>query len=173
MIKPNIVLFRCACYIWILLLSSIAFTGGSSANAQMPRKIKVYVRVTCDDENTETLIKSWAKRELRNLQDVNLVGIVDAEMMLLLYAREPTYEKTGRKTGGIVISYTFLQRVPTSTDTNPHFYFPDIGLATGDKKEDLEHFCKNIVADFDTTVLEPFRIINEVAGEVLRDHYQK
>ena len=171
--KLNIAFFRYVCYIWILLLSSITFTGRSSANAQASRKIKVYVRVTCDDGNTETLIKSWAKRELRNLQDINFVSIVDAEMMLLLFAREPTYEKTGRKTGGIVISYTFLQRVPTSTDTNPHFYFPDIGLATGDKKEDLEHFCKSIVADFDTTVLEPFRIVNEVAGEMLREYYQK
>ena len=169
--KSNTVFFRSVYYIWILLLSSIAFTGQQPANAQTTRKIKVYVDVSCDEKNTETLIKSWTKRELRNLLDVNIVGAVDAEMMLILFAREPIYEKTGKKTGAIIISYTFLHRVPTSPDISPHFYFPDIGLATGDKDEDLENFCKSIVANFDTTKLESVRIARKVTHDILREHF--
>jgi hypothetical protein len=145
---------------------------GQLSDAQVTREIKVYVSVECDNENTETLIKSWTKRELRNLLDVNLVGVVDAEVMLILFTKEPKHE-TGEETGGIVISYTFLERDPTSPAVSPRFYFPDIGLATGDKSEHLENLCKNIVAEFDTKRLESVRIVREVADEILRERYQK
>jgi hypothetical protein len=83
---------------------------GQLSDAQVTREIKVYVSVECDNENTETLIKSWTKRELRNLLDVNLVGVVDAEVMLILFTKEPKHE-TGEETGGIVISYTFSKEI--------------------------------------------------------------
>lgn len=167
--KPNIVFFRCICYTSILVLSSIAFTGRSSANAQASHKIKVYVSVTCDEKHTKSLIQSWTKRELRKLLDINFVGIRDAEVVLSLQIQELTYQQTGNKTGGIAISYIFLQRVPGS----PHFYFPESGLATGNKDEHLEGFCKKIVAEFDVEILEPFRIVSELAEESVKKYFQK
>ena len=161
---------RNLCLLSILgILLTLTFTG-KTIKAQATREIKVYVSIECDNENTETLIKSWIKRELRNLSDVNLVGMVEAEVMLFLLTNEPKYE-TGKETGGIAISYTCLQRDPTSPDISPRFYLPNIGLVNGDKNLDLENLCKNIVAYFDTENLEPIRIARKVANDVLREHY--
>ena len=164
---------RNICFLIVLgFFLTFTFTG-QLTDAQVTRKIKVWVSVTCDDESTKSLIQSWTKRELRNLGDVDIVGPVDAEVMITLHAREPTYQKTKNKTGGIAISYIFLHRVPGSTDTNPHFYFPTGGLATGNTNEDLEYFCKGIVADFDTEILEPFRIVSKLAEEGVKEYFQK
>ena len=162
-------IFRNICVFSILgLFLALTFTGHPS-DAQANRAIKVYVDVECDNENTENLIKSWTKRELRNLSDVKIVGIVDAEIILSVLTQEPNFEK-GKPTGGIVISYLFLQRDLTSPDISPRFYFPKMGLATGDKSDHLEGFCKNIVAEFDTNSLEPIRIAKEVADDIIREY---
>ena len=160
---------RNICMLSILgLFFTFTFTGHPS-DAQATRAIKVYVDVDCDNENTEFLIKSWTKRELRNLPDVKIVGIVDAEMILSLLILEPKY-KSGKQTGGIVISYLFLQRDLTSHDIAPRFYFPKMGVVTGDKSHHIEGFCKNIVAEFDTTHIEPVRIAKEVAEDIIRQY---
>ena len=145
MVFRNIFLF-----VGLTLLFSVAFTG-EPPHAQVPHKFKVYVNVNCDDENTKSLIQSYIKRELRSLGDVIIISFDDARYILTIIAVEPTYKATGRKTSGIAISSTFLRKTPSDD-----FYYPYLMLYTDDIKE-LEGLCKSIVADIDTSNLEPVR----------------
>ena len=72
---------------------------------------KVWVSVSCDDENTKAFIESHVKRELRSLQDVDLVKAGDGIYELIIAAAEPTYEATGRKTGDIGLAWISLKAV--------------------------------------------------------------
>ena len=135
----------------LTLLFSIAFTG-EKTHAQVPHKFRVYVGVSCDDENTKTLIQSKIKRELRSLGDVFIVGSDDARYILAIVAVELRYETTRRKSGGIALGTMFLKKTP-----DEDYYYPDLLVHTGDRKNDLERFCKSIVADLDTRWFERVR----------------
>lgn len=147
--KPNMVFFRCVCYIWILLLSSIAFTG-QSANAS--RKFKVCVTVSCENQRVETLIRSYMNRELRSLGDVTLVTFKDARFLITLVALESHY-KSGRKTGGVALACAYIVR---SANDPVFYYYPDISVISNDVKE-VDTTCKGIVATFDTEYLDRVR----------------
>ena len=153
--KPNMVFFRYVCYIWILLLSSITFTG-QSANAQRPHRFKVYVGVTCDDKHTKSLIQSWTKRELRNLGDVVIIGFEDAEYILNIVAIEPVSQASGRKMGDISIGSVFMRKVP---NTENHYYYPYSWVHSGSIDKHLEFLCKTLVASIDTTAFERVRYL--------------
>lgn len=59
----------------------------------------VHVEISCDDNNTKSLIESYTKRELRSLGDVELVDRKDATWILSLVAIPHTSKTTGNKTG--------------------------------------------------------------------------
>lgn len=147
MVFRNIFLFA-----GLTLLFSVAFAG-EKTHAQVPHKFKVHVNVNCDDEDTESLIQSYIKRELRSLGDVHIVGFDDAQYILTIVVVEGTYKATGRKSGDIAMGSTFLTRAGRSTGL---FYYPYIVLDTGNTK-DLDRICKERVADIDTSNLEPIR----------------
>ena len=141
--KPNTVFFRSVCCIWILVLSSIAFTGRSPVDAQASHTFKVAVNVTCRDENTGTLIQSYIKRELRSLGDVTIVDFDNAKYVLTVVALADTY-KSGRKTGGISLATAFLKR---SVDDADLYYYPLIQVLSSNVEE-VDLSCKDIVARF-------------------------
>ena len=103
------------------------------------------------NEVTQTLIESYAKRELRNLGDVIIVGFDDAQYILSLAAVEPTYETTGRKTGYVATGAMFLTKW-TSSD----YYNPRLGIHFDDT-HDLDRLCKRIIAEIDTQQFETLR----------------
>ena len=107
--------------------------------------------MACEDENTKSLIQSQIKREVRSLGDVIIVSFDDARYILTIIAVEPTYKATGRKTGSIAITSMLLRKTPSED-----YYYPYLMLYTDDRKE-LEGLCKSIVADIDTSTLEPIR----------------
>lgn len=150
-----------AIIITFALILSIGFTGQPTGNAQVSRKFKVNVGVTCDDKNTQTMIEHWVKRELRNLSDVVIVDEFKAEWLIVLVALEGRSRTTGRKLGGICMSVVYLQKVPGSPERTPHFYYPYSGIQTGETAEYLEDICKSIVANFDIGMLERIREIRE------------
>ena len=144
---------RNICLLIVLgLFLTFTFTGILS-NAQSRSKFKVHVRVSCDDENTKSLIQSWTKRELRNLGDVVIVRFDDAQYILAIVAVEEFYQATGRKSGGISIGVMLTQRAGLDTG---HYYYPDFSVVNWSTKH-LEHLCKDLVADVDTRRLEPVR----------------
>ena len=138
-------------------------------------KFRVEVSVGCDDENTNAFIESHIKRELRSLQDVEIVGIgIGGGYKLSIVAIE--IKSSGRKTGGIAVSYIFTKtfdpfplqdkikklakdNFPLQSEvTNLMWLYEDVKhiLQIGEI-DDLDKICKGIVVDFDTGMLEPDR----------------
>ena len=56
-----------------ILIFILTFIGNAYAPDQ--QKIKVCLSVTCNDDDTESFIKSYIRRELRGLRDVEIVNI--------------------------------------------------------------------------------------------------
>ena len=163
----------------LFLLFAVCFTGQPIQSQVASKKFNVTVNVRCKDETTKILIESYIKRELRNLED----ALVDSQNSLVthslyLIAIEQQYI-TGVKNGQIEIASTYCESFyPYDAIINSNLsheegiqatgliakagfpLFLDIYrqgfLSTGATK-DLPILCRNIVAAFDTTVLEKIR----------------
>ncbi len=183
--------------IFIVLLCTITFTGQSADTPQKPGvdelfikaekwekqqqpKFKVEVLVTCEDENTKAFIESHIKRELRSLQDVEIVAIL-GKYQLSIIAIEFKYEASGRKSGEIALGSQFLRRYnpsreimnlsgayPAGTKESKVLLDTSIKLLTWTydtakhrldvgNRTNLDGICKSIVVQFDTRMLEPDR----------------
>ena len=164
----------------LFLLFAVCFTGQPIQSQVASKKFNVTVNVRCKDETTKILIESYIKRELRNLGD----ALVDSQNSLVthslyLIAIEQQYV-TGVKNGQIEIASTYCESFSPyhaiainsnlsheegiqATGLIAKAGFPlsfDIYrqgfLSTGAIK-DLPILCRDIVAAFDTTVLEKIR----------------
>lgn len=142
---------RNICLLSILgMFLSFTFTGKPS-DAQA-HKFRIYVSVDHENENTEALMSSWIKRELRSLGDVRIVSFDAAAYIFSVVAIEGA-TVTGRKTGSIAMAIAFYMR----SSTNPDLYYrPNLWVQTGGI-ENLERLCKRIVAGIDANRLEPIR----------------
>lgn len=170
------------CIFTITLLCAVTFTG-QSADTPIPAinpKFKVEIAVSCEENNTKAFIESHIKRELRSLQDVEIVN--SGRYYLSIVAIELEYETSDRKTGGIVVARMFqrgykpdtvLNKLMAAYPVNTKGYneLRDSGaildlLSLHDKvhfglnvsmRKDLDEICKEIVVRFDTQMLEPDR----------------
>ena len=144
---------------------------GSAYAPDTPDKFKVYVDISSEQENTKILIESHIKRELRSLQDVN---IIPNEMLQLDWYRISLII-VERETRDMAISYVFMKEFEPITELMPYLtkecpkledkWF-EIGLktvnlnrvflhgATLGETKDFPDFCKTIVSKFDIEVLE-------------------
>ena len=183
-------------YVTLALLCTIAFTGQSAdtpdkQNSIDPKivksneKFEVEVSVRCDDENTTAFIESHIKRELRSLQDVEIVPLGNlGRYELTIVAIEHTV--SGRKTGGISIATMFERKFinagPIMSQLNHELtrryqkHTEDYKKAmlmldreiwdlrdktlvrvAGGMTDRLDKICKDIVVSFDTKMLESDR----------------
>lgn len=169
--------------ILIAVALSLLLTGGTAEENSFDNifdnilpapktNFKVWVHVTCDDENTKTFIESHIKRELRSLQDVDIVKVGDHIYELHVVSSERVYKATGQKSGEIGLGWVFLKRFdnkpltakyPTAVDrfgvqemTQWLYHPPRMGIFAFDTT-DLDEICKRIVVKFDTQMLEPNR----------------
>lgn len=146
------------------------------------KRFKVYVEVDCEDDITKNSIESYIKRELRSLQDVEIVVKENAKLFLRCMAIVET-TKSGQKTGYIIIAYNILSKYPTGilasvlTKENyrllsdpksiwklPNLYFePLLGLISG-YFTNIDEICKGIVVRFDVNQLEPQRKYEQKMG---------
>lgn len=167
-----------------LTLSILVFIVGFINNAyapNVPNKFNVRIDLIGEDGSTKNLIESYIKRELRSLQDVNIIpDNIYATYILELVFVEPTYEASGRKKGDIAISYVFKEKFSAYKELIPFLIKEcpkledaskklEIGLKTfnldiihnhgviADDTEDVTKLCKDIVASFDVKVLEKQR----------------
>ena len=167
-----------------LTLSILVFIIGFINNVyapNVPKKFDVRVDLVGEDESTKNLIESYIKRELRSLQDVNIMPDDKyATYLLELVFVEPTYEASGRKKGDIAISYVFKEKFSAYKELIPFLIKEcpkledaskklEIGLKTinldivyhhgviTDDTEEVTKLCKKIVANFDINVLEKQR----------------
>ena len=168
--------------ITLVLLCTITFTGQSDELDDLlkdvvPTKLSVEVRVVSDDENTKPLIESYLKRELRSLQDVEIVDTGN-RFLIVIVAFEPEYKVSGNKTGYMAAAYRFSRTA--HPDNYPHlrdYYFKNFEKIPQEVEDDLwrlrtfsesiytmgvrffdtdglKRECEELVAKFDTKVLE-------------------
>jgi len=152
----------------IAVLTSIAVLSLSAHAAdnskpRFPVKAKVSV---LGSESIKSSVSSYLNRELRSLNDVELVDD-DYEWEIRICAIEIKMQ-TGQKAGfalSSVIIQTFYNR-PLSLWVKPRHldyvldltsglsYYPIQRLRVGGP-EDLQEMCKDVIADFDTQRLKP------------------
>jgi hypothetical protein len=128
---------------------------------------KVKVRVSAN-ENIKGSVGSYINRELRSLNDVELVDS-NPEWEINVLAME-TKTVSGYKSG-FVLSTVIINRFDNqmllaalpqnykeaaSKMTSSLWWYPDHWVITG-STDDLHKLCKEIVADFDTKHLEESR----------------
>ena len=131
-------------------------------------RFKVQVSVTCEDKNMKTLVESFIKRELRDLQDVDIVSLKpDRQLTILL--TEPTFKGTATKMGHVIAAVNYLRlfyledmipdfpKYPLKTIPSSCEYPPELSIYTGNRNN-LRDLCQIIVANFDTQILEKQRL---------------
>ena len=154
--------------IGLLLLMSVGFTGAQN-NAQSKFAVKVHVTASDDIKGKA---ESYLKRELRDFEDVVIEDFL-ADYVLNVLILEPEYKSSGNKTGDLECAYLGIKRFQVSDLTRKlpreHrdtafvatwqlYSFPELfGLQTGWKRTELKLLCQEIVAEFDTKLLEPDR----------------
>ena len=158
--------------ICLFLLMSVGFTGAQQGE-KMPAKFRVEVLVDGTDLTNTTEAESYLKRELRSLGDVEITDIGMGHYVLSVVMVEDIYKSSGTKTGRFSYSYMGVKRFnPFDLESklpkqhfntvfdatwNLYYYSPLHGVGTGAKRTELKQVCQQIVAKFDTRLLEPDR----------------
>ena len=159
------------CMFGLLIISVFCLQGSQSQVAVQAasEKFKVAVIVSKSNDDTESekslknLMRSYIKRELRSLGDVEIVDHVLDRATLQYYISIAMLE---RDTGLVALSYMYSKRIPPNRFKDvwrdhytefPAFELPGGGVVTGSRNH-LDQECKSIVADFDTKFLEPERL---------------
>ena len=155
---------------FLFMMMSVVLTGAQQGE-KMPDKFRVSVEVDGKNLSLTTEAESYLKRELRSLGDVEVkdLGIYELHVIFL----ESTYKSSGTKTGKINCTYLGLKRFnpfdladklprehfDTVFDaTSNLYYFPEKWmLRTNEERTELKQVCQQIVAEFDTRLLEPDR----------------
>jgi len=135
-----------------LLTIVIAFTVGIIGHPQekLTYRFQVYVEIKTD-ENLKSLIGSYIKRELRSLQDVDIVYTRDGMPYEIVVVAMEVETVLGRKPGGIAFAVNFQKQLRAGL-----YSLPYLMVQTGNRTE-LDGMCKNLVAKFDTDYLEQRR----------------
>ena len=167
----------------VFLLTILVFLVPGMLLAPEPdKRFKVYVSVSSEDQ--KAFIESHIKRELRSLHDVEIASWDTAEYFLVIVALEGNY-KSGQKTGGASIAYSWYTRMPViqqmrapkpdylsdngykslwdSQDKYNSFTTPYLGVMNCATKE-LDAVCKEIVVSFDQAKLESSRSKRDSSG---------
>ena len=134
-------------------------------------KLRVKVNITASD-NIADLVNSYIKRELRNLNDIQ---VVDKDPMFLINLLVLEH----RSSSGNVLEYitsavamlgfnnTFMAFFSLEKKekkllldlTSDLYYFPCLFKVLAVPPTDLKGLCKDIVASFDTQCAEPRRMV--------------
>lgn len=140
-----------------------------------PEKFKVVVSVSESNDDTQSekslknLMRSYIKRELRSLGDVEIVDPV-LDRATYQYQIDITMLEVLRvdrsETGLVAMTVDLLKRIPPNrfNDLWREYYtkFPAFGIPIGGVitvgRDRLDETCKSIVANFDTKLLEPERL---------------
>ena len=163
---------------FILLTITLFCLQGSHSQVSVqtePEKFKVVVRVSESNDDTQSekrlnnSMKSYIKRELRSLGDVEIVdpdlhrATFQYDISIAMF--EEKYND-GSKTGMVALSYSLYKRIPPNRFNNlwrehytkfPAYEYPGGGVISVGRNR-LDEVCKSLVADFDTKYLEPERL---------------
>lgn len=164
------------CILILLSMFSIFCLIGIPIQSQItPRKIKVAVKVTTDNESHKSVMLSYIKRGLRSLHDVEIVDYKEQnatwEYCINIVMLQMTYAD-GQKTKSVAMSTAYLERIPHSNFNAlwSDFYKEFAAVAESAINlsvkvtpiDELDVECKTIVAHFDTKCLEHARKIRSL-----------
>lgn len=159
-----------------LLTIVITFTFGITGHPQereSTHRFQVYVHITAEDESLKSLMESYIKRELRSLQDVDVVYTRDEMPYEIAIVAMELKKASGHKSGGVAfavnILYPFdnraIERYVRSKEvwdtfvnlpTSGLYHHPDLSVHVG-ARANLKGLCQTLVAMFDADHLEPSR----------------
>ena len=136
----------------VLVVIVITFTLDITGHPQekFTYRFQVYVEIKAD-ESFKSLIESYIKRELRSLQDVDIVYTRDRMPYEIIVVAMEMETVSGRRTGGIAFAVNFQRQLRSGL-----YSLPYLMVQTGDKTV-LDGMCKNLVASFDADYLEQRR----------------
>ena len=153
--------------ICLFLLLSLGFTGAQQGE-RLPTKFRVEVMV---DGDMGTEASSYLKRELRSLGDVEVQDTGNYVLSVVMI--EHRYKSDGTKTGQISSTYMGLKRfnpfdlsaklprehrITVFDATWNLYHLPAMHvIRTGLERSQLKQACQEMVAAFDTKLLEPDR----------------
>lgn len=157
--------------ICLFLLMSVSFTGAQN-NSQS--KFIVRCVVNANEEGIKSEVASYLKRELRSLGDVVITeDIWNYDYKLDIIILHPKYKSSGTKAEQISCAYLGIKRFRVSDLASklPREHFDTVFGATwqlysypelfilevGRERTELKQLCQEIVAEFDTKLLEPDR----------------
>ena len=141
---------------------------GAPITLSQKRVYRVQVEVSYKaDDTMNSLIKSYIKRELRSLGDVEVVN-TNPEFQIIIVGKTD-HTKGGRDLGySLAVAYTTRHTVPSfvlrkdisdwmkSTYLSPVYVLEGL-IIMGGERENLQSVCQETVADLDTKMLEPLR----------------
>ena len=159
----------------LLVVMSVCFTRAQETD-KSPPKFQVDVHVSCDNSILKSEIESYLNRELRSLGDVEIVDN-SSEHALSVIVIEETYVG-GEKKGTVSLAVLGLLRInpkqlfslqkiydiPAEVFVDATFdavfgyrrnYF--FQLIVNIQKNNVKRTCEEIVAGFDTDMIEPER----------------
>ena len=158
-----------------LFMMSVVLTGAQEIDKSSP-KFQVDVEVSCDNSVLASEIESYLNRELRSLGDVEIVDNRFNEYYLSLLVIENSYE-SGQKTGEVTIAILGLLSIdrkkifalqknydiPAEVFADATFdavfgYRNDCHFRLMTRSlQNIKLTCEQIVAGFDTEMIEPER----------------
>ena len=162
----------------------IVFFGitGHPQERESTHRFQVYVHITVEDESLKSLMESYIKRELRSLQDVDVVYTRDEMPYEIAIVAMELKKASGHKSGGVAfavnILYPFDNRAIepyviskevwdtfVNLPTSGLYHHPYLSVHVGDRAN-LKGLCQTLVAMFDADHLEPSRKWGKVGKKV-------
>lgn len=155
--------FRTIAGVITIIVLSVAAYAADTNNSRFTSRVKVTVS---SNDNIQDIVKSYLNRELRSLNDVELVD-TDPDWEIEVLAME-LKTSSGNKPGVVlstVLSLYYDKQVvinlikPMYIDTLPpnglqvtHYHWLNV-----DSKDNLQNMCNKMIAEFDSQYLEEGR----------------
>jgi hypothetical protein len=134
-----------------------------------PRKIRVGVLITAENDRLKSLVYSYLDRELRDLKDVEVTSVNSPKDYDYAISAIVTTNYEGR---GFILSIVFIeseihippfQKKPDgSLDMYYKSVFVDHQLVTSGNEANLKQECAGLVAELDTKYLQTTRLVLKI-----------
>ena len=170
--------------LFLLSAISVVWFSGKLTQSQVPeeRKYVVGILIDCDDESLKNYVESHLKRELRSLKDVqiaaNLAETYYAEYLIIINLLEIKFQ-SGKKSGFVAVAASYMQcwqGEKLMATINKDFikeeskefafvyfsrmglvYMPSEMLVAHLRRDNMDKYCKDFIADFDIKMLDKAR----------------
>ena len=128
-------------------------------------RFKVCVQVGGNNKQVNNLIFNRLTRQLRLLEDVDVVGLLEDWKYIIAVSTKEVILKDSTKTGRFAIAHNFHEKVPgdflrVNLKIHPHaaVYFAVPGVSVWNR-DNLHEYCISLVSNFEEDKLEMPRLL--------------